>query len=352
MKQEGVKVTLRLNEGVLPHKFHCQNGNMPPRIVRMGAIKRKRLALIEEALSDPDCVSMTSLSSVISKDYVPSCSSESSWIPDDDSETEKHFKSIMRSGMLTAVEKEPKMLLGIPEKSYHLLKLLSENVSLPTIDILITLKKIKLNESFSILALHFGYSQSTISRIFSRSVPLIADKLKDLIVWPTPPEIYKKLPISFRSRYSNVVSIIDCFEIQIEKPSNATYQSLSWSHGRATDVMIVQDCGYLECLPPNQAVMADRGFKDLSCSLEAKRCTLIRPPSVSKSSPSTRDGQVKLSKQIAALRIHIERVISRLREFHMLLPHACLDHNLIPVIDDVIIIACGLINMQGMVIKK
>ncbi|XP_045491566.1 uncharacterized protein LOC123691291 isoform X2 [Colias croceus] len=40
-------------------------------------------------------------------------------------------------------------------------------------------------------------------------------------------------------------------------------------------------CDALQALPPNKAVMADRGFKDLSCLLEAKRCTLIRPPSVS-----------------------------------------------------------------------
>ncbi|CAG4961098.1 unnamed protein product [Colias eurytheme] len=76
-----------------------------------------------------------------------------------------------------------------------------------------------------------------------------------------------------------------------------------------------------EALPPNKAVMADRGFKDLSCLLEAKRCSLIRPPSVSKSTPSTKN-EVKLSKRIAALRIHAEWVIKRLREFHMLLPHA------------------------------
>lgn len=501
MKQQGEKCSLRLKKGVVPHIFLCQKRNMPPPIDRMGIVKRQRLALVNEALSEfaiksnnvleigeppqrsdyevspsisqtnvcdnnqagpstsrievyddhqaepcsshiedklqsdkavqvnikpkyrskgvnvniptekknvalspfslsshnigtspiklsvlkrklftdnpADSASISSYSSGTSADYEPSCPSELSSV-EDDSEDEKHFKNVMCSSMLTAIEKEPKMLLGLPKRSYHLIKLLSENIPLPTIHILITLKKIKLNESFSILALQFGYSQSTITRVFSKSIPLIAAKLKDLIVWPTPSDIYKNLPISFRSRYANVVSIIDCLEIQIEKPSDAVHQSLTWSQykkcntlkylisctpdglvnfisdgygGRATDVMIVQDCNYLQCLPPNKAVMADRGFKDLSRLLEVKKCTLIRPPSVSKSTPSTKD-EVKLSKQIAALRIHVERVINRLREFHMLLPHACVDHNLISIIDHVIIVACGLVNMQDVLIKK
>lgn len=495
MKQQGEKCSLRLNKGVVPHIFLCQKLNMPPSFERVGAVKRQRLTLVNEALTEfavkrsnvlersdyevspstshnnffdinqagpssshievcddhqaepcsshsedklqsdkavqvnikpkyrskgvnvniptekkhialspfplssqnigtspiklsglkrklftdkpADSISISSYTSQTSADYEPSGSSELSSVQDD-SEDEKMFKNAMCSSMLTAIEKEPKMLLGLPKQSYHLIKLLGDNIPLPTEHILITLKKIKLNESFSILALQFGYSQSTITRIFSTSIPLIAAKLKDLIVWPTPSEIYKNLPISFRCRYSNVVSIIDCLEIQIEKPSDAVHQSLTWSQykkcntlkylisctpdglisfisegygGRATDIMIVQDCNYLQCLPTNKAVMADRGFKDLTSLLHSKKCTLIRPPSVSKSTPSTKD-EVKLSKQIAALRIHVERVINRLREFHMLLPHACVDHNLIPIIDHVIIVACGLVNIQDVLIKK
>lgn len=473
MKQEGEKVSLRLKKGVVPHKFHCQKRNMPSSLERMGAIKRQRLALINESLSEvasgssnvpEDCelpgtsaeaepgisrteicdntdieklpcdkavqvnikpkfrsrgvnvnivmekrsvglspipvspskniamkspmptfskvdspvdMSTSSNSSAITQDYEPSSSSEYSWMQDD-SEDEKRFKNVMRSSMITCIEKEPKIFLGLPKQSYHLIKLLSEKIPLPTLNILISLKKIKLNDSFDVLAMHFGYSQSNISRIFSKSIPLIAARMKNLVVWPTPSEIRRNLPISFRARYANVVSIIDCLEIQIEKPSNAVHQSLTWSQykkcntlkylisstpdglinfishgygGRATDMIIVEDCGYLELLPTDKAVMADRGFKNLSHLLQTKKCTLIRPPSVSKSSPSSKD-EVRQSKQIAALRIHIERVINRLREFHMLLPHACVDHNLIPIIDEVITISCGLVNLQDVLIKK
>lgn len=91
--------------------------------------------------------------------------------------------------------------------------------------------------------------------------------------------------------------------------------------------------------------MADRGFKNVSRLLEEIGATLVRPPSVSASERSSAL-DVKLTRRIAGLRIHVEKVIGRLRDFQMLLPHACIDIHLVSALDDVIVIACGVINLQ------
>lgn len=364
-KAMGVDVALS------PHAIPSTNASTSPFKITISPCTKKMLSL--ENLSDVS--SLTSESLVISPDMNSGTStSEASWSNED---SDKEFKNLMHSGTLKAIEREPKLLIGLPKKSYYLIKLLSDNIPAPTVNILITLKKIKLNESFSILALQFGYTQSTISRIFTKTLRSLAEKMKELIVWPDQSKIVMHLPISFRARYSNVVSIIDCLEIEIEKPSDAVHQSLTWSQykgcntlkylisctpdglvnfisegygGRASDVTIVENCGYLDKLAPNTAVMADRGFKNIAHILHAKRCVLIRPPSVSKTQSSSKD-EVKESKRIAALRIHVERVISRLREYKMLLPHARIDHNLIYLMDEVLEVACGIINMQNVLIK-
>lgn len=202
--------------------------------------------------------------------------------------------------------------------------------------------------------------------------------MQDLIVWPKVQDIRMQLPISFCARYSRVISIIDCLEIQIEKPSKPIHQALTWSNyyncntlkylisctpddlvtfvsegygGRTSDAMIVENSGYLEKLESGTSVMADRGFKHISTFLLSKGSELVRPPSVSSASKSSK-ADVKLSKQIASLRIHVEQVIGRLREFKMLAPHSCIDNHLIPYLDYLIIIACGMINMQDHLIKK
>lgn len=68
--------------------------------------------------------------SVSSSSFEPEISSPgSSSVTEYDSDSETQFKNQMRSCTLTAIEKEPKMLIGLPKKSYYLIKLLSETTS-------------------------------------------------------------------------------------------------------------------------------------------------------------------------------------------------------------------------------
>lgn len=166
-------------------------------------------------------------------------------------------------------------------------------------------------------------------------------------------------------------------EIDIQKPSKALHQSLTWSEykkgntvkylisctpnglinyispgfgGRASDVVIVENCDFLDGLPPGTVILADRGFKHLEQILHEKGMKLLRPPTVHSGSKLTKT-EVRQTKIIASLRIHIERVIRRLREFHMLKQHSVINHNILRVLNHVIIIACALINLQDSLVK-
>ncbi|GBP74278.1 hypothetical protein EVAR_58556_1 [Eumeta japonica] len=120
--------------------------------------------------------------------------------------------------------------------------------------------------------------------------------------------------------------------------------------GRITDTCLVEQCDFIRCLQPGMYVMADRGFKHVEQYLRKEGVQLVRPPSVTTGAKLSKS-EVRETKQIASLRIHVERVIRRLREFNMLKPHACVNHNLVKVLDDVITIACGLVNIQDSLIK-
>ena len=61
---------------------------------------------------------------------------------------------------------------------------------------------------------------------------------------------------------------------------------------------------------------------------------------------------VRRSKQIASCRIHVERVIERIREFRMLDMHSVVDNKYRYILSDIMIIVCGLINMQTRVIEQ
>lgn len=109
----------------------------------------------------------------------------------------------------------------------------------------------------------------------------------------------------------------------------------------------------IECLPVNAVILADRGFKEIleiECALVSKNRKLLRPPSVYANRKPSREEVIK-SKTIASLPIHVERVIRRIREFKILKPHSVVNHKHVGFLDQIIMIACGLINLQGDLIK-
>lgn len=280
--------------------------------------------------------------------------------------------------MCRAIQNKPKSYTGITKPWFtQLIDLLEQKTGIKRDYIYLTLMKIKLNDSFSRLADQFGMTISNVSKIFSKSVVLLDQYIKSLIYWPPKDKIRELLPIPFRARYGDVQSIIDCFEIQIEKPSDPEKQALTWSEykkcntlkylisstpdgfisfvskgygGRISDMLLLEDSGYLDVLASNCSVMADRGFKHIEGLLKRKNCRLVKPPSVASGTKLSR-AEVIETKRIASLRIHIERVIRRLRESAYLKPHAVINHDVVAYTDSVVNIACGLINLQSPIIR-
>ncbi|KYN10865.1 hypothetical protein ALC57_16992, partial [Trachymyrmex cornetzi] len=239
------------------------------------------------------------------------------------------------------------------------------------------LMKIRRQDTFERLAEQFCTSPSNASIVSRKTVPILSHLLKTLIFFPNPNLVKRTLPIAFRNSYSHVQSIVDAVEIQIEKPSNPVNQTLTWSEykkcntikyliscgldgfinfistgygGRISDVLLFEKCDILDKLPEKCGVMADRGFKNIKPLLVEKHCELIKPPSVSSIHKPTKS-EVLETKRIASLRIHIERVIGRLREFDFLKPHAVISHSMLSDTDDIIVIASALINLQSPIIK-
>lgn len=72
----------------------------------------------------------------------------------------------------------------------------------------------------------------------------------------------------------------------------------------------------------------------------------MRPPTVEADTKLNKEQAIE-TKRIASLRIHIERIIRRVREFKILRPHSCLNTKLVSNLDHVINITCALVNTLG-----
>ena len=319
-------------------------------------------------------------SSAISSNWSPAASAGSKYLSDDSEELilRRAKDNILQNLNVKLCEQDSMYYLGVPRKYFDKVVFkLASFLKTDVTNVIICLRKIRLNPPFKELGYDFQKSESAVSKVFEKYVPLIACYLSSLIFWPDQKAIKKRLPINFRARFSNIVSIIDCFEIEVQKPSDPVQQTLTWSHykkcntmkylisstpdglnnfvsdgfgGKTSDLKITELSGYFDVLPPDVSVMADRGFKGIAKHLEKKNCALVRPPSVETGKKSSKD-EVKLSKRVASLRIHIERVIRRAREFDFVKPHACVNHNHIKFLDFIVKIVCGLVNLQEPIMK-
>lgn len=101
---------------------------------------------------------------------------------------------------LRLIVKKPMMYIGIPVNCYFLVHLIHKHTHIPHEHILMCLKKIKLNSTFSELEDNFGLSLSYCSKLFLKNIPIIASFLRPFIVKLNKPSIRKTLPISFHTK--------------------------------------------------------------------------------------------------------------------------------------------------------
>ena len=94
-----------------------------------------------------------------------------------------------------------------------------------------------------------------------------------------------------------------------------SFVSDAWG-GRASDRHITLNSSFLERVDPGDQIMADRGFL-IREEVMMRRAELVIPPAA-KGAQQMSAGDVKATKEIANLRIHVERAIQRLKTFRIL----------------------------------
>lgn len=214
--------------------------------------------------------------------------------------------------------------------------------SMPNIDqFFLTLVKLRFNLTFQFLADRAGYSKSQIIKIFWRWIDLMFYKLSHFIKGSDLEAARETLPTHFKEKFPRLTTIIDCFEIFIDRPKGFNARSATYSNykkhttvkfligctplgvvsflskawgGRVSDVEVVRKSGFLDSKLhfPGDQILADRGFTvqedmALSCSAE------LIIPSFTKGKRQLSAQEVETSRKIASVRIHIERIIGLIK---------------------------------------
>ena len=241
---------------------------------------------------------------------------------------------------------------------------------------LLVLMRLRLGLLNQDLAERFQVSESTCSNIFATWIRFLSNFFGNaLIVWLPKEVILSQLPQCFKGNYQNTRCIIDCTEVYIERPKSLDVQAATWSDykkhntfkvlvaispagyimhlsdcygGRSSHQFICQNSGLYDLLEYGDAVMADRGFQSKEDLLH-HYCHLAVPPGARAKSQMTTT-ECKKTKQVANVRIHVERAINRLKTFRILKNTFPL--TMLPYADDVIRTCASICNVQPALIKN
>ena len=215
----------------------------------------------------------------------------------------------------------------------------------PINQLLLVLMKLRLNLRNKDLAVRFCVGESTVSRYIITWVCFLYQHMKEIMWMPDSEQVFATLPPSFRDKYPSTFAIIDGSELFLQTPSDLFMQSSTWSSykhhntakfligctpngcicfisplyvGSISDVELTRVSGLIDQLKGRDgiSIMADRGFtiKDQLSSIGVK----LNIPPFMEGRTHLPANEVKKGRQIASLRIHVERAIGRVKQFGIL----------------------------------
>ena len=212
----------------------------------------------------------------------------------------------------------------------------------PLNEFFLTLCRLKLGSLEQDLAFRFQVSQPTVSRIFITWINFLYVKFKEVPIWPCRDTIDEYMPASFRSLYPRTRCIIDATEVYIQMPLNPTAQQITFSSyknhntlkaligitpsgaisfisdlygGNISDKKLVMESGFLKLLECGDTIMADRGFN--IDDILPPGVLLNVPPMLNETGQLTAKEHTT-TRRIASLRIHVERAVERIKNYHLL----------------------------------
>ena len=245
-------------------------------------------------------------------------------------------------------------------------------------ELLLVLARLKTGIFQFDLANRFKISEGQMSKIFSEWLNFLFLELKCLFECPDAGTAKMNSSECF-DNFADVRMIIDCTEIFTQQPKKSqsrkevysnykshntikflvgmspnlgvTYVSKGWG-GRASDTYItINSDVFLENLKEGDSIMADRGFgtNQISSQLSAQGVNIVMPSFKGRERSQLSKSEVVSSEKCSKARIHIERIIQRIKTWHILDRDQQLKMH--DIIEQVFTVVAYLTNFQTSIIK-
>ena len=245
-------------------------------------------------------------------------------------------------------------------------------------ELLLVLARLKTGMFQFDLANRFQISEGQVSKLFCEWINFLFLELKMLFECPDSESVKANSSQCF-DEFKDVKMVIDCTEIFTQQPKKSqsrkevysnykshnavkflvgmspnlgvTYVSKGWG-GRASDTHItINSDKFLENMKPGDQVMADRGFgtNKISDQLASQGVEIVMPSFKGRNRSQLSRQEVLKSEECSKVRIHIERMIQRIKCWHILDREQQLKIH--DIIEQVFTVVAYMSNFQTSIIK-
>jgi len=223
----------------------------------------------------------------------------------------------------------------------------------------------------------FGVSEATGGRAFTAWLDFLANSSRPVVHLPEVGDVVRSAPPNFRKKgLSSVALVFDTTEYEVDKPWQTDAARALWSQyknkytakllvcitpsgmiafvpeafaGRTSDVDLVKRCGIMEKLEERRfghegmQIMADRGFNSIAPLLLKMGMHYVAPPHKRKGEEQFSEEDAGITRDVANLRIHVERAIGAMRQWRIL--DNKFDSQQMDNIGEVALICAALVNL-------
>ncbi|XP_077989941.1 uncharacterized protein LOC144444401 [Glandiceps talaboti] len=249
--------------------------------------------------------------------------------------------------------------------------------------LLLVLMKLRKGFHYKDLAFRFCLSPQDVGIIFKSWINFMYFKFNSVPIWPHRNLIIQNMPPGFREEFPTTMAIFDGTEIKIQRPSALTCQSQSYSDYKATNtlkglvgvdprgaVIFIStlfsgsisdkaicnqgglisflkgliDLGHLE---RGDSFMLDKGvlIEDEMRSIGLQ----VNIPPFAQSNMQMSESDEQMTRKIAKHRVHVERAISRIKNFRILSRR--IDLSMFTSINQIWFVCAFLTNFQPFLIQ-
>lgn len=248
--------------------------------------------------------------------------------------------------IILLMNSDPYKYLGLAAGAIDLVEIIASNSSISEINIILTFRKLKLDEDFSVLDDYFNLSDGEAKQLFCYTVSAIAKYMHTLVTLPSKYVVFEDIPVSSRRTLCQTRFYLNHFSVVIEKANDLLTNEVTFNGSKHVIhyFYLVTPDGYISYVSPGYGgratpeillpvckslrEIADDGFNVID---------IVPDFNEDKINP---DSNLTFEQKVTA------EVLKKIRTFSLINNKKALERDYIKYLDEIVVIVAALVNLQ------